>query len=73
MELVSVNPQKNEEVKGTDPAKKAATAKVAYKVEFALALVVLLICPPAPRPLRALKRPGHMKQTKPRRTTCVRG
>lgn len=40
------------------PEKKAPAANVAYRAEFALALVVVSICPPPPRPFKALKRPG---------------
>jgi len=56
-----------------DPAKKAAAANVEYRAEFELAVLVESSWPPAPRPFTALNNPGHMKQTKPSMTICVRG
>lgn len=57
----------------THPAKKADTAKVAYKAELEFEFTVESTRPAAPRPLRALNDPGHMKQTRPRRHTWVTG
>ena len=57
----------------THPAKNAETVNVAYKAELEFELTVESTCPAAPRPLRALKEPGHMKQTSPRRHTWVTG
>jgi hypothetical protein len=41
----------------TDPAKKAVKAKVALRAALAIELVRESAPPPAPKPVRALKRP----------------
>ena len=57
----------------THPAKKAATANVAYSAEFAFALVVASSIPPPPNPFSALNSPGPMKHTKPKKNTWITG
>ena len=73
--LPASNPDRGarSEAQITHPAKNAATANVAYSAELAFALVVGFTMPPPPRPLSALKRPGPMKQTKPRKKTWMTG
>lgn len=70
---VTIHITERERERKTDPAKKAATVKVAYKAELELELTFESTLPAAPKPLRALKEPGHMKQIKPRRHTWVTG